>query len=168
MTEPQDVASVSNEQKERKHFWRSPEFPLYAFVFMVVVNYNVVLWDLRLLQWSDSGCKQAEHLTASVCLACSSTRPLSALPLVNSTSPVPPWWYLTAGMLQRHKRGPLGFCRCTVPLENMTTDHHVNRQRGGMTDSKRQWEKRIRRRVWRSDNSPVIRHAPHNETLSKH
>lgn len=94
---------------------------------------------------------------------------LPPLSLVYSTSLVPTWWCLTDSVWHGHKRGPLSFCWCTVPLESMTTDiTSTQGQRGGMTDTKRQWKKRICRRVRRVDTCPVIRHAPHNETLSKH
>lgn len=127
--------------------------------------------SVTLLYCGISGCCSAiplavnklEHLTASVCLPRSSSRPLSALSPEYSTSLVPPQRYLTDGVQQRHKRSLLSFCRCTVPAwktwrTNITS---TQGQRGGMTDTKRQWEKRIRRHVWRG----VIRH---NETLSEH
>ena len=115
--------------------------------------------------------RQAERHTASVSHVRSSVSlSLPPLSLVNSTALVPTYRRLVDGVQWRHRRGLLGFCWCVVPLENMTTGITSTRgtERGGMTDAKRQRKNNASADMCEEPTpATVIRHAPHNETLSE-
>lgn len=102
-------------------------------------------------------CKQAEHLTASVCLVSSSSHCLFLSARLNLSCSN---WVMSDR--RRHKRGPSSSCRYTVPLENMTTDiTSTQGQIGGMTDTKRTMRETRSADVCGelSDKLPIMRHC---------
>ena len=95
--------------------------------------------------------------TVSVCLVSSSSHRLFLSARLNLSRS-----NLVMSDRRRHKRGPSSLCRCTVPLENMTTDiTSTRRQIGGMRDTKRTMRETRSADVCGelSDKLPIMRHC---------